>query len=233
VKRTGTQERTDGAADTSGPAQVPPLARPALEPVRTRRRPLMVGLGVALTALGGLGAAWLVSTGARTVSVLGVSNEIHAGQVIHRQDLVSVQIAAGSGLSALPVARAEEVIGKRTLVRLLPGSLLNPDAVADKIVPGSGEALLGLSLGPGQRPAVPLDTGDSVEIVYTGGAQDQSTAGTAQPEPVPAVVVTIRDDPDTGKAIVDVTVPVDVAAKIATWASAGRATVVLLSAVRA
>ena len=40
----------------------PPVARPALEPVRTRRRPLLVGLGIALTALGGLGAVWLAST---------------------------------------------------------------------------------------------------------------------------------------------------------------------------
>lgn len=98
---------------------------------------------------------------------MGVAHEIHAGQVIHRQDLVSVQIAAGPGLSAVPVRRAEDVVGKRSLVRLLPGSLLNPSAVADKLVPGPGQALVGLSLGPGQHPAVPLDSGDPVEIVYS------------------------------------------------------------------
>ena len=230
MKQTSTRERIDEAAVSASAEQTRPVSRPVLEPVRTRRRPLLVGLGVALTALGGLGAAWLATTGAGTVAVLGVANEIHAGQVIHRQDLVSVQIAAGSGLSALPVRRAEEVVGKRTLVRLLPGSLLNPAAVADKLVPDSGQALVGLGLGLGQRPAVPLDTGDPVEIVYTPGAQDESASSALQSAPVRAVVVSIADDSDTGKAVVDVAVSVDVAAKVATWGSAGRATLVLLSA---
>src|SRR3954470_14223160 len=146
------------AGDTSSGAVVPPtVGRPALEPVRTRRRPLMIGLGLALTALGGLGAVWLASTGTGTTAVVGVAREVRAGQVIQRQDLVGVEIATGSGLRAVPVRRAEDVVGKRTLVRLLPGSLVHPDAVADKLVPAAGQAFGGLSLFPGQRPAVPMD----------------------------------------------------------------------------
>jgi hypothetical protein len=183
---------------------------------------------VALTAVGGLGAAWLASSGTGTVAVVGVGREIHAGQVIHRQDLVSVQIAKGSALSALPVRRAEEVVGKRSLVRVLPGSLLNPSAVADRLVPGPGQALVGLSLGPGQHPAVPLDAGDSVEIVYTLGSQDQAADG--EPSSVPGLLVSSQDDPDTDKTTVDVSVQVDAAAKVAAWASAGHATIALLPA---
>jgi hypothetical protein len=232
VKRTTTKERADASTAGATSGQVsPPVARPVLEPVRTRRRPLLVGLGVALTALGGLGAAWLASTGAGTIAVLGVVHEIHAGQVIHRQDLVSVQIAAASGLASVPVRRAEDVVGKRSLVRLLPGSLLNPSAVADKLVPTAGQALVGLSLGPGQRPALPLDTGDRVEVVYTPPTPDAQAPADGQPtSPILAVVVSSQDDPDAGKVVVTVSVAVDAAAKVAMWGSAGRATIAMLSA---
>ncbi|MGZ4602408.1 MAG: hypothetical protein ACXV0U_02285 [Kineosporiaceae bacterium] len=215
------------ARTASGP---PAVGRAGLEPVRTRRRPLLMGLGVALTAVGGLGAAWLASTGTGTVSVVGVAHEIHAGQVIHRQDLVGVQIAAGSALTSLPVHRADQVVGKRSLVHLLRGSLLNPDAVADRVVPAAGQALVGLELGPGQRPAVPLETGDPVEIVYVSGTPDASASGSTQPPAVLGVVVSTEDHPDTDKTVVNVTVSRDAAVKVASWGSAGRATIALLPA---
>jgi hypothetical protein len=190
----------------------------------------MIGLGLALTALGGLGAVWLASTGTGTTAVVGVAREVRAGQVIQRQDLVSVQIATNSGLRAVPVRRAEDVVGKRTLVRLLPGSLVNPDAVADKLVPAPGQALVGLSLSPGQRPAVAMDAGDSVEIVYTPGSQDAASSEAARTPPVRGVVVSTVEDPDTSKTVVNVTVPAESAAKVATWGSAGRATIAVLPA---
>jgi hypothetical protein len=219
------------AGDTSSGAVVPPtVGRPALEPVRTRRRPLLIGLGLALTALGGLGAVWLASSGTGTTSVIGVAREVRAGQIIQRQDLVSVQIGTGSGLRAVPVRRAEDVVGRRTLVRLLPGSLVNPDAVADKLVPGQGQALVGLSLAPGQRPGVPMDAGDRIEIVYTPGSQDTVSPSESRTAPVLAVVVSTVDDPDTNKTVVNVTVPAAAAATVATWGSAGRATIAVLPA---
>src|SRR4051794_8348386 len=191
--------RGGGVAESSAPAAPLPVGRSALEPVRTRRRPLMIGLGLALTALGGLGAVWLASTGTGTTAVVGVAREVRAGQVIQRQDLVGVEIATGSGLRAVPVRRAEDVVGKRTLVRLLPGSLVHPDAVADKLVPAAGQALVGLSLSPGQRPAVPMDAGDPVEIVYTPGNQDAASSEAARTRPVRGVVVSTVEDPDTNK----------------------------------
>jgi hypothetical protein len=210
------------------PAAPPPVARPAIEPVRTRRRPLLVGLGVALTALGGLGALWLASTGTGTVTVVGVAREVRAGDVIQKADLISVQVAPGTALRTLSVDHYADVVGKRSLVRMLPGSLLNPDAVADKLVPGAGQALVGLSLGPAQRPAVAFDTGDVVQILYTPGNQDSGSS--SPPSPVIGTVVSAQDDPDANRLIVNVAVDADSAPKVATWGSAGRATIVLLPA---
>ncbi len=232
MKRTTIQQAA--GSDTlvvQPPPRTPPptVGRPALEPIRTRRRPLLVGLGIALTALGGLGAAWLATSGTGAVSVVGVRSEIHAGAVIERDDLISVQVVAGGDLHTVPVERADSVIGRRSLVRLLPGSLVNPDAVADKLVPAAGQALVGLSLGSAQRPAVTLDAGDPVEIVYTPGANDQDGPGAA-PAPVRAVVVSTSEDTDAGRTIVNVTVPADVAARVAGWSSASKASVVLLAA---
>ena len=234
VKRTAIEPPVAAPAGPAGGR--PPVARPAVEPVRTRRRPLLVGLGVALTALGGLGAVWLASTGTGTVMVVGVAKEVRAGDVIDKEDLVGVQVAAGSPLHTLSVDRYGEVVGKRSLVRVLPGSLLNPDAVADRLVPGAGQALVGLSLGPAQRPAVQFDAGDPVQILYTPGTQDPassstSSSGSSSPAaPVLATVVSTQDDPDANRLIVNVTVPAPAAQKVATWGSAGRATIVLLPA---
>ena len=38
------------------------------------------------------------------------------------------------------------------------------------------------------------------------------------------------DDPDNGRTILDITVPADAAVRVAGWGSAGKASVVLLSA---
>jgi hypothetical protein len=227
VKRTTVEQPV--APPTRAAGAPPAVARPAPEPVRTRRRPLLVGLGVALTALGGLGAVWLASTGTGTITVVAVAKEIHAGDVIQKDDLVGVQVAPGTALHTVAVDQYTEVVGKRSLVRLLPGSLLNPDAVADKLVPGAGQALVGLSLGPAQRPAVPFDAGDAVQILYTPGSQDSSSSA---PSPVVGTVVSTQEDPDANRLIVNVTVDAGSAPAVATWGSAGRATIVLLPAGR-
>jgi hypothetical protein len=225
VKRT-TVEQSVAPPSGRAPAGPPAVVRPALEPVRRRRRPLLVGLGIALTALGGLGAAWLASTGTGTVTVVGVAKEVRAGDVIQKDDLVGVPVAPNSPLHTLSVDHYADVVGKRSLVRLLPGSLLNPDAVADKLVPGAGQALVGLSLGSAQRPAVQFNAGDAVQILYTPGNQD--TAPSSPPSPVLGTVVSTQDDPDANRLIVNVTVDAASAPKVATWGSAGRATIVLL-----
>jgi SAF domain len=227
VKRTTVEQAVTAPAGRS-PTAPPTVPRPALEPVRTRRRPLLIGLGVALTALGGLGAVWLASTGTGTVTVVGVAKEVRAGDVIEKDDLIGVQVAPGSPLHTLPVDHYADVVGKRSLVRLLPGSLLNPEAVADKLVPGAGQALVGLSLGPAQRPAVEFDAGDAVQILYTPGNQDAASSSTVSP--VRGTVVSTQDDPDANRLIVNVTVSSSSAQTVATWGSAGRATIVLLPA---
>jgi hypothetical protein len=228
VKRTTVEQSTAPPARAAAAATPSGVARPVLEPVRTRRRPLLVGLGIALTALGGLGAVWLASTGTGTLTVVGIAKEVRAGDVIQKDALVGVQVASGTALHTLSVDHYSDVVGKRSLVRLLPGSLLNPDAVADKLVPGAGQALVGLSLGPAQRPAVPFDAGDAVQILYTPGNQD--AASSAPTSPVVGTVVSTLDDPDANRLIVNVTVDADSAPKVATWSSASRATIVLLPA---
>ncbi len=228
MKRTIVEQPGVPPPPGQAPAGRPPSARPAPEPVRTRRRPLLVGLGVALTALGGLGAVWLASTGTGTVTVVAVAREVRAGEVIEKDDLVSVQVAAGSPLRTVSLDAYREVVGKRSLVRLLPGSLINRDAVADKLVPSAGQALVGLSLTPAQRPAVQFDAGDTVQILWSPGAQD--AADVSPPPPVLGTVVGTEEDEDAGRLIVNVTVSAASAPKVASWGSAGRATIVLLPA---
>ena len=95
-------------------------------------------------------------------------------------------------------------------------------------MPGAGQALVGLSLGPAQRPALQFDAGDVVQILYSPG--NQEAAASSPPPPVLGTVVSTQDDPDANRLIVNVTVDASSAPRVATWGSAGRATIVLLPA---
>jgi hypothetical protein len=225
-----------GSDGSKAPGPVRPIEPAA---VRTRRRPLFVGLGAALVALGGLGAYAIVSSnGAGTIAVLAVTREVPAGQPIERADLVSVQVPTTSDLRAVPVANAREVIGKRTLVRLLPGSLINQAAVTAQLTPNAGQALVGVAVARTQMPATTLNGGD--EILIVNAPENSTSAGNADAQPVSikaTVVSTEVSSPDgdgknvvssDDKTIVNVSVSQADAARVAVWGSAGTAAIVVL-----
>lgn len=232
---------TRAAKSSAGSDLKPPAVARPVEPVtvRTRRRPLFVGLGAALVALGGLGAAAVVSSsGGGTIAVLAVSREVPAGQSIQREDLVSVQVASTSDLHVVPVANAREVIGKRTLVRLLPGSLVNRDAVTAQLTPSAGQALVGVAVDKTQMPATQLNGGDQILIVNVPQGGTPSGDAAAEPGSVKATVISTEvSNPETDsqkvvstdeKTIVNVSVPQADAAKVAAWGSTGAAAIVVL-----
>ena len=80
----------DAATKTAPPATVPGgsarAVAPAVpgSPARPRRRPALIGGGVALLALGGLTSAWLVSSTGDTVPVLAMAADVQRGEVIDR-----------------------------------------------------------------------------------------------------------------------------------------------------
>lgn len=147
----------------SGPIDAP-VAPPRI--VRQRRmRPGLLGLAVLLIALGGLGAAFAVTSVRATGSYLAVARAVPVGTVLGADDLFAVQVAGGSGLSPVPATRIHDVIGKRAAVTLTPGTLLVLDQLTDQPLIGPGQQQLSLGLKTSEVPARQLHPGDKLLLV--------------------------------------------------------------------
>ena len=241
----GTARDNPGAA-AARDSGLPTSARPAnrdLHPpfsagVRLRRRPALIGLGVALIALGSLAAAWLVTTLAGTTAVVVVARDVAAGQELTGDDVRVVDIggnldaATGStGAAFIRAAALDQVVGRRATIPLLSGQVLPPQALTDgRLVPGDdGQAVVGLPVTAAQVPATVLQAGDSVLVVDTPAGQADPPDDT--PDSLPATVVTTNTDEISGITIVTVTADTDTAAALAARAATGRFGLVVVASV--
>ncbi|MFG1832742.1 SAF domain-containing protein [Micromonospora chersina] len=163
-----------------------PLDAPVAPPkvVRQRRiRPGLLGLAVLLIALGGLGAAFAVTSVRSTGSYLAVARPVEVGRQLTADDLVPVRVSGGRELQPVRADRIKEVLGRRAAVRLTPGTLLTPAQLTDAPLLGPGQQQLALGLEPSQVPARKLHPGDKVLLVSTpdtsaGGTEATRTGGT-------------------------------------------------------
>ncbi|WP_091653999.1 SAF domain-containing protein [Micromonospora pallida] len=137
-------------------------------------RPGLLGLAVLLIALGGLGAAFAVTSVRATGTYLAVARPVEVGTVLSADDLMSVQVAGGQGLRPVPAGEIDDVIGKRAAVTLTPGTLVTQAQLTDKPLLGTGQQQLALGLKPSEVPARTLRPGDKVLLVST---PEKSTDG--------------------------------------------------------
>ncbi|WP_406077706.1 SAF domain-containing protein [Micromonospora sp. NBC_00858] len=151
----------NGTGSVDAPASPPKVVR------QRRVRPGLLGLAVLLIALGGLGAAFAVTSVRATGSYLAVARPVEVGREISAADLVAVQVAGGQGLRPVPAGRLDEVVGKRAAVALVPGTLLTLGQVTDDPLLGPGQQQIALGLKTAQVPARELHPGDKVLLVST------------------------------------------------------------------
>ncbi|MET8352920.1 MULTISPECIES: SAF domain-containing protein [unclassified Micromonospora] len=176
-----------------------PVDAPVSPPkvVRQRRiRPGLLGLAVLLIALGGLGAAFAVTSVRATGSYLAVARPVEVGREISAADLIAVQVAGGQGLRPVPAGRLDEVVGKRAAVALVPGTLLTLGQVTDDALLGPGQQQIALGLKTAQVPARELHPGDKVLLVSTpdDNATGAAAAGTRFSATVIDMVSPANDD---------------------------------------
>jgi hypothetical protein len=174
-----------------------PVSPPTV--IRQRRvRPGLLGLAVLLIALGGLGAAFAVTSVRATGSYLAVARPVEVGREISAADLVAVQVAGGQGLRPVPAGRLDEMVGKRAAVALVPGTLLTLGQVTDDPLLGPGQQQIALGLKTAQVPARQLHPGDKVLLVSTpdnnANGQAATTAGTRFAATVIDMVSPANDD---------------------------------------
>ncbi|MET7667387.1 SAF domain-containing protein [Micromonospora luteifusca] len=156
----------NGTGSVDAPVNPPKVVR------QRRVRPGLLGLAVLLIALGGLGAAFAVTSVRATGSYLAVSRQVEVGREISAADLITVQVAGGQGLRPVPASRLDEVVGKRAAVALVPGTLLTLGQITDNPLLGPGQQQIALGLKTAQVPARQLHPGDKVLLVST---PDRST----------------------------------------------------------
>jgi len=156
-----------------------PLDAPVAPPkvVRQRRmRPGLLGLAVLLVVLGGLGSAFAVTSVRATGSYLAVAREVPVGRELTADDVVSVQVAGGQGLSPVPASKLDEVVGKRATVPLVPGTLLTMAQLTDAPMVGPGQQQIALGLKASEVPAKELHPGDKVVLFSTPDRDARTTA---------------------------------------------------------
>jgi hypothetical protein len=171
-----------------------------------------------------------VSAAGHRLPVLALARPVPAGEPISTADLAVAHVAADPALHPIPASEEGTVTGRLAAVDLRPGTLLTRDELSTVGIPAAGQALIGVSLKPGQLPARQLARGDRVLAVQTvGQTPGQDPAGVkAAGAGLPAVVGEVGAAASDGTAVVDLVVNQGDGPGLAQAASAGRLYLVLL-----
>ncbi|MDO5287840.1 MAG: SAF domain-containing protein [Actinomycetia bacterium] len=193
--------------------------RPAGTQLRARRSPRLIVLGVLLACLGALGAVAVYQTGTTAQPVLVMRHTVNRGDVIPQGHVQAVDVTVAAGMRVVPAASMSEVVGKVALTDLEEGSLVTPDSFGAHVVEPE-TVQVGLRLGPGRLPVRSMPPGTRVNLIGLGDAAAAEALG-------PGTVVTAaRETPDGAAQVLDVSVAVDVATKVAQLAANDRLVVV-------
>ena len=218
-----TTTRTSGNGQATGLELAEQLA-PG-RPIRRRNWP-RVGAAAALAVFCGALFVLLYASAGSRHPFLSVARPVAAGGTITAADLRIARVQADPALSPIPANDASAVVGHRASVALVPGTLLTPDDLASGPILGADQASVGLDLKPSQVPAN-LAPGDSVVVIATGAPGQGAAAGGSGVANVLVSKATVLSvtAPSTssanGDTEVTVSVPADLAAEVATAASAG------------
>ena len=210
-----------------GPEETEQQPRQAavLRPTRSRRRPVVIALGIALVLLGGVGTWWYTTNLTRTVSVMATGVDIARGETISAEDLTTIQLAGGQSLDTITSAEASTIVGGTALVDLPAGTLITSANTGATLPVPSGSSIVGVSLTQAQMPGYQLAAGDQVRVVETPVAQGDPPA--EEPQSFAATVFTSHYNSESAIWVVDLIVPTREAPDIAARAATGRVALVL------
>lgn len=193
--------------------------------MKTRRRPVLIIASAAALLLSAMGGVWLWTSATSSMEVVVAKTTVPRGAVIAASDLMVARVSLDPAVASIPASQASTVVGQRAALDIAAGGLLTPAVIASEVVPAKGQTVVGLALGNGMMPAIPLKTGDDVRVVQTPGAQGQ--VGDVSPVTVTAEVVAVTRSEDGQSALVDLLVGADAAPDLAARAATGKVAVVL------
>jgi hypothetical protein len=200
-----------------------PVAPPKV--LRQRRmRPGLLGLAVLLIALGGLGSAFAVTSVRATGSYLAVARDVPVGAVLNADDVMTVEVAGGQGLSPVPADKINEVVGKRASVSLTPGTLLTMEQLTDQPLLGPDQQQVALGLKISEVPAKELRPGDKVLLFST---PNRNASGSTAPGTRFEATVIDTATPDNNNVVLYVALAAKDTPAVVALADQGRVAVVL------
>lgn len=200
-----------------------PVTAGAPRPLPTRaRRPGLIAAAVVLIVGFALTGGLLVSGAGGKTEVLVAAGSVPAGHAITSEDVRTTSVAGD--VRAIRASDLASVLGQSTAVGLVPGQLLNRDMLTTATVPAPDQAMIGLSLAPGQFPADGLAVGDQVLAVMipsaVGAEGDTSLTARAL---TTAQVFGLRADPSSGAdTLVTLVVPLNMANQVLAQSAVGR-----------
>lgn len=163
---------------TSAPPRSLPADRGRLPaPVRDRR-PALAALAVLLVLGGALGSALIAYRSGDRVDVLVARETVEVGQELTRSDFGIARVAS-DGAQTIEAAALENFVGTTALGRIPAGTLLNSQMflAASGVVPPRA-LVVGVVLGPTQRPAQDLREGDVVRVFLVPRESAEGSVGT-------------------------------------------------------
>jgi SAF domain len=171
------------------PTDPAPAAR--FEPGRVaearHRNPTWIIAGVLLVLLSALGGVVLFTSSDDKTDVLVAANDLDPGDAVERSDLRIQRVAVDAGVSSIPVAAAEGVVGQHPIGRIPAGTMLSAAMFEPAVPLGPDEVVVGAALDPGEAPLFELAVGDAVELVEVEvpapGTDTASAGGAAAPAP--------------------------------------------------
>jgi hypothetical protein len=136
-------------------------------PRRQQRNTAGVLLGLLLIVFSAVAVALYAASVGHRRAVLVVTRSVQAGSVIVSADLSDVRISADPALHSIPASQRDRIVGKVAAVSLVPGELVTSGQLSTGPRLAAGQAVVGVSLRPGQFPAA-LRPPDEVMVVDTG-----------------------------------------------------------------
>ncbi|HEX6325718.1 MAG TPA: SAF domain-containing protein [Jiangellaceae bacterium] len=94
-----------------------------------KRRGALVGVGLALVALGALAFLYVSGQLSTAVPVIAVVNDVQRGAVIDDGDVGVASVVPDPALAPVPAHRIDEVVGLRAATDLVAGTLLTDSSV--------------------------------------------------------------------------------------------------------
>lgn len=184
-----------------------------------------VAVAFALTAV-----LWHLSTTHRQ-AMLVLARPVDRGTVLSAADVRVAYVSSDDPIAHLARSQSSRLVGHPARADMAAGTVLTDRSVGTAPSLGAGQAVVGLSLEPGQIPLASLVPGDTVDVVAAGPAAAVATDPAATPAPTiasGALVYAVGPLSAQGHRVVSVALPQAEADAVAAVAERGAVRLVLV-----